>query len=130
MGQEIKGALWELVGERQPRSQGLSSSHPREPPSLKSNPVALPVLYFYWSLYPVAAIVLSGGFIVSILLPIVSFSNHRPRLRIVSRSTSAICCQFFLTCITNKVCMYVCTAEGTGFPCLNLFTQPTWCLFF
>ena len=44
------------------------------------NPVALPVLYFYWSLYPVAAIVLSGGFIVSIVLPIVSFSNHRPRL--------------------------------------------------
>ena len=44
-----------------------------------SNPVALAV-YFYWSLYPVAAIVLSGGFIVSILLPIVSFSNHRPRL--------------------------------------------------
>ena len=23
----------------------------------------LPVLYFYWSLYPVAAIVLSGGFV-------------------------------------------------------------------
>ena len=45
-----------------------------------SNPVALPDLYFYWSLHPVAAIVLSGGFIVSILLPIVSFSNHRPRL--------------------------------------------------
>ena len=43
-------------------------------------PVALPHLYFYWSLYPVAAIFLSGGFIVSILLPIVSFSNHRPRL--------------------------------------------------
>ena len=32
-----------------------------------SNPVALPVLYFYWSLYPEAAIVISGGFIVSIL---------------------------------------------------------------
>ena len=42
--------------------------------------VALPVLYFYWPLYPVAAIVLSGGFIVSILLPIVLFSNHRPCL--------------------------------------------------
>ena len=49
-------------------------------PSPASNPVALPVLYFYWSLYPVAAIVLSEGFIVSILLPIVSFSNHRLRL--------------------------------------------------
>ena len=48
--------------------------------TLESNPVALPVLFFYWSLYPVAAIVLSGGFIISILLPIVSFSNHRPRL--------------------------------------------------
>ena len=46
----------------------------------ESNPVALPVLYFYWSLYPVTAIVLSGRFIVSILLPIVSFSNHRLRL--------------------------------------------------
>ena len=46
----------------------------------QGDPVALPVLYFYWYLYPVAAIVLSGGFIVSILLRIVSFSNHRPRL--------------------------------------------------
>ena len=49
-------------------------------PSCLSNPVAFPVLYFYWSLYPLAAIVLSGGYNVSILLPIVSFSNHRPRL--------------------------------------------------
>ena len=51
---------------------------------------SLPVLYFYWSLYPVAAIVLSGGFIVSILLPIVSFSNHRPRLERY-RFSPAIC---------------------------------------
>ena len=36
-----------------------------------SKPVALPDLYFYCS---------QRRFIVSILLPIVSFSNHRPRL--------------------------------------------------
>ena len=50
--------------------------------SSRGSPIALPVLYFYWSLYPVAAIVHSRGFIVSILLTIVSFSNHnhRPRL--------------------------------------------------
>ena len=42
--------------------------------------LALPDLYFYWFLYPVAAIVFSRRFIVSILLPIVSFSNHRPPL--------------------------------------------------
>ena len=62
-------------------AMGILLSHIKQRPVwFPSNPVALPVLYFYWSLYPVAAIVLSEGFIVSILLPIVSFSNHRPRL--------------------------------------------------
>ena len=66
-----------LIGRSQEISMYRVLKHQ---PETASNPVALPVLYFYWSLYPIAAIALSGGFIVSILLPIVSFSNHKPRL--------------------------------------------------
>ena len=35
---------------------------------LFASAVSLTDFYFYWSLYPVATIVLSGGFMVSILL--------------------------------------------------------------
>ena len=55
--------------------------------------LALPDLYFYWFLYAVAATVLRRRFIVSILLPIVSFSNHRPPLE---RYGVAFCFCFFL----------------------------------
>ena len=39
-----------------------------------------PLFLLVPTVFPEAVIVLSRGFIVSILLPTVSFSNHRPRL--------------------------------------------------
>ena len=59
--------LYLSIGRQEPINYGA----PEEDQYICSKPVALPDLYFYCS---------QRRFIVSILLPIVSFSNHRPRL--------------------------------------------------
>ena len=45
-----------------------------------SNPVALPDLYFHWSVWPVVSFVIRARGIVTVVSSIVPFSNHRPCL--------------------------------------------------